>query len=307
MCKVTISVVIPVYGCDQLLVEIYDRLTITLKSIVVEYEIIFVDDCGAGNPWKIIQNIANKDDSVKGIKLSRNFGQHAAITAGLDESIGNWVVVMDCDLQDKPEEIVKLYKSAQEDVDIVFAQRWNRQDSFFKKNASRLFYKLLGYLTETKIDASVANFGIYHRKVINAVLSMKEVHKYFPVMVRWVGFSSTSVKVSHANRVYGDTTYTLRDLVALSLGIVLSFSDKPLRLIVKYGFIVSFISAIYAVSITIDAIVNGTSVAGWASMMASMWFIAGILTSIMGLVGLYVGKIFDETKSRPAYIVEDQV
>jgi polyisoprenyl-phosphate glycosyltransferase len=307
MCKVTISVVIPVYGCDQLLVEIYDRLTITLKSIVEKYEIIFVDDCGAGNPWKIIQNIANKDDSVKGIKLSRNFGQHAAITAGLDESIGNWVVVMDCDLQDKPEEIVKLYKSAQEDVDIVFAQRWNRQDSYFKKNSSRLFYKLLGYLTETKIDASIANFGIYHRKVINAVLSMKEVHKYFPVMVRWVGFSSTSVKVSHANRVYGDTTYTLRDLVALSLGIVLSFSDKPLRLIVKYGFIVSFISAIYTASITIDAIVNGTSVAGWASMMASMWFIAGILTSIIGLVGLYVGKIFDETKSRPVYIVEDQV
>ena len=307
MCKVTISVVIPVYGCDQLLVEIYDRLTITLKSIVEKYEIIFVDDCGAGNPWKIIQNIANKDDSVKGIKLSRNFGQHAAITAGLDESIGNWVVVMDCDLQDKPEEIVKLYKSAQEDVDIVFAQRWNRQDSYFKKNSSRLFYKLLGYLTETKIDASIANFGIYHRKVINAVLSMKEVHKYFPVMVRWVGFSSTSVKVSHANRVYGDTTYTLRDLVALSLGIVLSFSDKPLRLIVKYGFIVSFISAIYTASITIDAIVNGTSVAGWASMMASMWFIAGILTSIIGLFGLYVGKIFDETKSRPVYIVEDQV
>ena len=307
MFKPTISVVIPVYGCDQSLEELYGCLTVTLKSIVDEYEIIFVDDCGTGNPWKIIKNIANKDDSVKGLKLSRNFGQHAAITAGLKESIGSWVVVMDCDLQDKPEEIVKLYKSAQEGVDIVFAQRRDRQDSYVKKNLSLLFYKLLGYLTETKIDSSVANFGMYRRKVINAVLSMKEVHKYFPVMVRWVGFSSTYVKVSHADRAYGDTTYTLRDLVKLSIGIMLSFSDKPLRLIVKFGFLVSFISSIYAASIIIDALVYGSSVAGWASIMASMWFIAGILTSIMGLVGMYIGKIFDETKSRPVYIVEDQV
>ena len=306
MCKVTISVVIPVYGCDQLLVEIYDRLTITLKSIVEKYEIIFVDDCGAGNPWKIIQNIANKDDSVKGIKLSRNFGQHAAITAGLDESIGNWVVVMDCDLQDKPEEIGKLYEKAQSGVDIVFAQRIDRQDSFFKKSASRLFYRVLGYLTETKLDYSVANFGIYDRKVINAVLSMKEVHKFFPVMVRWVGFSSTSIKVSHAARECGDTTYTFRSLIALSFGVMLSFSDKPLRLIVKLGFIVSFVSAIYALSIVINVLLNGIAVAGWSSMMASLWLIFGILMSIIGVVGLYVGRTFDETKSRPVYIVDKQ-
>jgi polyisoprenyl-phosphate glycosyltransferase len=305
--KPNISVVIPVYGCDQMLEELYDRLTLTLKSIVDEYEIIFVDDCGTANSWKIIKNIANRDNFVKGLKLSRNFGQHPAITAGLKESIGSWVVVMDCDLQDSPEEIVTLYKSAKEDVDIVFAQRRHRQDSLVKKNLSLLFYKLLGYLTETKIDASVANFGMYRRKVIDAVLSMKEVHKYFPVMVRWVGFPSISVKVAHANRAYGDTSYTIRDLVKLSIGIMLSFSDKPLRLIVKLGYLVSFISSIYAASIIIDAIVYGHSVAGWSSIMVSLWFIAGILMSIMGLVGLYVGKIFDETKSRPIYIVEDQV
>jgi len=304
--EIDISVIIPVYGCDKSLPKLYERLTASLESIVKKYEIILIDDCGPGNTWKIIQNITKRDDSVKGIKLSRNFGQHIAITAGLEKSIGSWVVVMDCDLQDKPEEIGKLYEKAQSGVDIVFAQRIDRQDSFFKKSASRLFYRVLGYLTETKLDYSVANFGIYDRKVINAVLSMKEVHKFFPVMVRWVGFSSTSIKVSHAARECGDTTYTFRSLIALSFGVMLSFSDKPLRLIVKLGFIVSFVSAIYALSIVINVLLNGIAVAGWSSMMASLWLIFGILMSIIGVVGLYVGRTFDETKSRPVYIVDKQ-
>jgi len=303
--EIDISVIIPVYGCDKSLPKLYERLTASLESIVKKYEIILIDDCGPGNTWEIIQSIAKIDGSVKGIRLSRNFGQHIAITAGLEESIGSWVVVMDCDLQDKPEEIVKLYEKAQSGVDIVFAQRVDRQDSFFKKSASKLFYRVLGYLTETKLDYSVANFGIYDRKVINAVLSMKEVHKFFPVMVRWVGFSSASIKVSHANRIYGDTTYTLRSLITLSFGVMLSFSDKPLRLIVKFGFIVSFVSAIYALSIVIDVLLNGATVAGWSSMMASLWLIFGILMSIVGVVGLYVGRIFDEAKDRPVYIIQD--
>jgi len=303
--EIDISVIIPVYGCDKSLPKLYERLTASLESIVKKYEIILIDDCGPGNTWEIIQSIAKIDGSVKGIRLSRNFGQHIAITAGLEESIGSWVVVMDCDLQDKPEEIVKLYEKAQSGVDIVFAQRVDRQDSFFKKSASKLFYRVLGYLTETKLDYSVANFGIYDRKVINAVLSMKEVHKFFPVMVRWVGFSSASIKVSHADRIYGDTVYTLRSLITLSFGVMLSFSDKPLRLIVKFGFIVSFVSAIYALSIVIDVLLNGATVAGWSSMMASLWLIFGILMSIVGVVGLYVGRTFDETKCRPVYIIKD--
>ena len=303
--EIDISVIIPVYGCDKSLPKLYERLTASLESIVKKYEIILIDDCGPGNTWEIIQSIAKIDGSVKGIRLSRNFGQHIAITAGLEESIGSWVVVMDCDLQDKPEEIVKLYEKAQSGVDIVFAQRADRQDSFFKKSVSKLFYRVLGYLTETKLDYSVANFGIYDRKVINAVLSMKEVHKFFPVMVRWVGFSSASIKVSHADRIYGDTVYTLRSLIALSFGVMLSFSDKPLRLIVKFGFIVSFVSAIYALSIVIDVLLNGATVAGWSSMMASLWLIFGILMSIVGVVGLYVGRTFDETKCRPVYIIKD--
>ncbi len=289
--SIYMSVVIPVYGCDESLVELHNRLEKTLRSIGKSYEIIFVDDCSNEDSWKIIKEISENDSSVYGLKLSRNFGQHVAITAGLEKSIGDWIVIMDCDLQDKPEEIVKLYETSQKGVDIVFAQRVDRQDSFFKKSVSKLFYRVLGYLTETKLDYSVANFGIYHRKVIDAILSMKEAHKFFPVMVRWVGFS---------------TTYPLRSLIALAFGVMLSFSDKPLRLIVKVGFIVSSVSVIYVLSIVINVLLNGATVAGWSSMMASLWLIFGILMSIVGVVGLYVGRTFDETKSRPVYIIDKQ-
>jgi dolichol-phosphate mannosyltransferase len=275
-----------------------------LNRVVDSYEIIFVDDCGGENSWKVIKEISENDNSVSGLKLSRNFGQHVAITAGLEKSRGSWVVVMDCDLQDRPEEIIKLYNASQKGFDIVFAQRINRQDSPFKKISSRIFYKILGYLTDTKLDASIANFGIYNRKVIDAILSMSETHKYFPVMVRWVGFKAVSVPISHANRVHSDTAYSFKKRLSLAFGVIMSFSDKPLRLIIKYGFIVAFLSTIYAAFIGVNVLVYGVPVPGWSSMMVSLWFIAGMLMSIIGIVGLYVGKIFDEVKSRPVYIVD---
>ena len=303
--QVDISVVIPVYGCVECLVELHNRLTNVLSNLVEAYEIIFVDDCDPCDPWSLIKEIAAKDNSVVGIRLSRNFGQHAAIIAGLTQSVGDWIVVMDCDLQDQPEEISKLYNTAQSETDIVFAQRIDRQDTNFKKLSSIIFYKILGYLTDTKLDASVANFGIYHRKVIDTVLSMKEFHKVFPLMVRWIGFSSISIPVTHAQRKTGETSYTFRALLKLSADIILSFSDKPLRLIIKGGFIISSLSALYAISIMFNTIVHGMQVPGWASVMVSVWFLSGILISIVGVVGLYVGKTFDESKCRPVFIVNE--
>jgi glycosyltransferase involved in cell wall biosynthesis len=302
-----ISVVIPVYQCEESLAQLHKRLTISLKSLVSDYEIIFIDDRSLGNTWELIQSISKKDNFVRGLRLSRNFGQHVAIIAGLEESLGEWVVVMDCDLQDKPEEIVKLYKASQRGFDIVFAQRVDRKDSYLKKITSRLFYKSLSYLTGTKLDPLVANFGIYNRKVINAILSMKETHKYFPLMVRWVGFSSISIPVEHMQREVSKTSYTFKSLLTLSVGIILSFSNKPLRLIIKLGFTISLLSAIYALIIIINVLLNGTILPGWSSIMVSIWFNSGMLMSIVGIVGLYVGKSFDEAKYRPLYIVEDRI
>lgn len=303
--KIDISVIVPVYGCDDSLVELCNRLSVTLSEIVEKFEIILVDDCGPGNPWSILQELSEKNSSVSGIKLSKNFGQHTAITAGLAQSIGDWVVVMDGDLQDRPEEIAYLYEKTKVGFDVIFARRENRQDPFFKKMFSRLFYKVLGYMTDTKLDPLTANFGIFNRKVIDAVLSMTEVHKFFPVMVRWVGFSSTSISVKHEKRTNGETSYNFSKLFGLAAGIIMSFSDKPLRLIIKFGFGVSLISALNALVIIYTYFFEeNIKVSGWASTMVSMWLIGGLLMIIIGVVGLYVGKTFDQTKSRPQYILD---
>jgi len=301
---VDVSIVIPVYKCNECLIQLCSGISFELEKISLKYEIILVDDCSPDDSWNTIEGIAKEGKSIYGIRLSRNFGQHIAIVAGLERSIGNRVVVMDCDLQDDPREIKNLYVKAKEGFHIVYAQRVNRRDPMFKVIMSKVFYKILGYLTDTRLDASVSNFGIYHRKVIDAVLSMKEGHKIFSIMVRWVGFSSSSIHVLHASRKYGKSSYSFRNLIKMSIGIVTSFSDKPLRLMIKIGFMVAFISGVYALFLIYNGVINQVDVYGWSSVMVSMWFIGGVLMSIIGVVGLYVGKTFDEVKSRPVFILD---
>ena len=301
---VDVSIVIPVYKCNECLIQLCSGISFELEKISLKYEIILVDDCSPDDSWNTIEGIAKEGKSIYGIRLSRNFGQHIAIVAGLERSIGNRVVVMDCDLQDDPREIKNLYVKAKEGFHIVYAQRVNRRDPMFKVIMSKVFYKILGYLTDTRLDASVSNFGIYHRKVIDAVLSMKEGHKIFSIMVRWVGFSSSSIHVLHASRKYGKSSYSFRNLIKMSIGIVTSFSDKPLRLMIKIGFMVAFISGVYALFLIYNGVINQVDVYGWSRVMGSMWFIGGVLMSISGVVGLYVGKTFDEVKSRPVFILD---
>ena len=301
---VDVSIVIPVYKCNECLIQLCSGISFDSEKISLKYEIILVDDCSPDDSWNTIEGIAKEGKSIYGIRLSRNFGQHIAIVAGLERSIGNRVVVMDCDLQDDPREIKNLYVKAKEGFHIVYAQRVNRRDPMFKVIMSKVFYKILGYLTDTRLDASVSNFGIYHRKVIDAVLSMKEGHKIFSIMVRWVGFSSSSIHVLHASRKYGKSSYSFRNLIKMSIGIVTSFSDKPLRLMIKIGFMVAFISGVYALFLIYNGVINQVDVYGWSSVMVSMWFIGGVLMSIIGVVGLYVGRTFDEVKSRPVFILD---
>lgn len=206
--KVTITVVVPVYGYRSSLQPLITRFEKALHELVPAHEILLIEDGCPDHSWGEIEELVKNYSSVKGVKLSRNFGQHEAITAGLSYAQGDWVVVMDCDLQDRPEEIPRLYKKAIEGYDIAFARRVYRQDSLIKKMSSRLFYGVLGYLTDTRIDATVANFGIYSRKEIQAVLSMRESLRYFPVMVRWVGFSSIGIEVKHDESVNGGTSYS---------------------------------------------------------------------------------------------------
>jgi len=304
--KPHISIVTPVYGCKTCLVELYIRLVKTLESITQHFEIIMVNDASPDGAWETIVELAQKDQRVKGINLSRNFGQHYAITAGLDHCSGEWVVVMDCDLQDQPEEILMLYQMAQKGFDIVLAKRSSRKDNFAKRFVSKLFYRTLAYLTDTKQDETVANYGIYNQKVISQVRKLRESIRYFPTMIKWVGFKVTNIDVEHAKRTQGSSSYNFSKMLNLAIDIMLAYSNKPLKLTVKLGFGVAIISFIFAGATFVKWMNGEISVLGWASLITSIWFLTGCILITLGIVGLYVGKIFEGTKNRPLYVIDEK-
>jgi polyisoprenyl-phosphate glycosyltransferase len=298
-----ISIILPVYGCKTSLFELYFRLKNTLETINSDFEIIMVNDASPDGAWETIVELTKKDKRVKGINLSRNFGQHFAITAGLDHCNGEWIVVLDCDLQDQPEEIVRLYNEALKGYQIVYAQRSQRKDKFIKRVSSRLFYAIFSYLTNTNQDPTIANFGIYHKIVIDSILNMRDSHRYFPTLVRWVGFNCMKVKVAHAERVDGKSSYSFKMLIRLAIDNILTFSDKPLRLVVKFGFLISSLALIFAIYNLILFFNNKILVPGYTSLIISIWFLSGLIILVLGVVGLYIGKTFDTVKDRPKYII----
>lgn len=298
-----ISVVIPVYKAADCLQELYDRLTSSLQKITQQYEIILVEDCGGDDSWKRIQELAKVDPRVVGIQFSRNFGQHYGITAGLDYCHGDWAIVMDCDLQDRPEEIPRLFEKAQEGFDIVLAKRGARKDPTIKRLTSWFYYKIFAYLADIEYDGDVGNFRIISRNVINNYRLMRERLRFFGGLVAWMGFSSAAIEVQHDQRFSGTTSYTFRRLLKLAFETIIAYSDKPLRISIRFGFLISFLAFIYGIYIVYKALVLGIPVAGWGSLIASIYFLGGIIICILGIMGVYLGKVFEETKRRPLYII----
>ncbi len=302
-----VSVVSPVYGSPQSLPELLSRLKETMLELTEDYEILLVNDGCPKGSWEVIKQLSLEYPTVKGINLSRNFGQHYAISAGLELAAGELIVVMDCDLQDRPEEIPKLIKQLSKGYDFVVASRVERADSALKRLSSYWFHKCLTYMTRVESDHSVANFGVYSRKVIDAYLSVSEQIRSFPLHIRWLGFSSSNVEVSHNLRHSGESSYTLSKQLNLALDIVVSFSDRPMKLIVKFGLLVSLVSMFIAFCYVVRWLLYGSSVVGWTSLMVSFWFLSGILIMMLGVVGLYVAKTLQEAKGRPIYIIDEIV
>ena len=302
-----LSVVIPIFGCFNTIKELLERLNTTLKTIVNDYEIIFVDDSDDIETWDKLKLIGKTSKKVLCIKLSRNFGQHAAITAGLDNAKGDWVVIMDCDLQDRPEEIKKLIENCNVGYDIVFASRKYRNDNLIKKLSSRFFYSLMSWLTNIKLDYTVSNFGLYSKKVIKAVLSLKDNYKFFPLMVRWIGFKFKTISVKHDRRIIGKSNYSLTKLILISFTVIISFSDKLLKIFMFLGFLISGLSTLIALYYLYLTLSNKIVVLGYSSLIISVWFIGGMLLGAVGFVGIYVGKTFDQTKQRPTYIISEKI
>jgi glycosyltransferase involved in cell wall biosynthesis len=301
-----ISVVIPVYKAEKCLNELYARLNQSLSLISLDFEIILVEDCGGDGSWQKIQDLSQQDARVKGIQFSRNFGQHYGITAGLDVCQGNWVVVMDCDLQDAPEEIPRLYAKALEGYDIVLASRTKRQDNFFKRITSIIFYKTLSYLADTEYDGSHGNFRIMSRTVVDNFKTMREQLRFFGGLIQWMGFPTASLEVAHCQRLEGQSSYTFKKLFKLAVDSMIAFSDKPLRIAVKIGFIISALAFFYGVYIFFHSLFYGSSVEGWSSLIVSIYLIGGIIISMLGITGVYIGKVFDQMKGRPLYIIRNK-
>lgn len=301
-----ISVVVPVYGCRAALPELHRRLVESLRTIAEDFEIILVNDACPQNSWEVIEEICKEDKRVKGIELSRNFGQIMAITAGLDASKGDWVVVMDCDLQDRPEEIPNLYRKAQEGYDVVFARRAHRKDSFLKVLVSKIFYKIYSFASDGHYDPAICNFSISKRVVIDNYCKMREMHRAFVIYVKWLGFKQTAIDVEHDQRFEGKSSYNMKKRFKMAGEILTSQSDKLLKFTMGFGFLMSIISALVIIGLVIYYF-TGHVAAGWTSIVATNCLIGGIIITVIGLVGIYVGNIFMQSKQRPLYVVRQML
>ena len=301
-----ISVVSPVYGCKGCLEDLVDRIAASLAPRGEAFEVILVDDRSPDGAWARIVELAATRPWLRGLRLARNFGQHYAISAGIEHARGGKVVVMDCDLQDVPEEIPRLLEALQGEVEVVFAQRTQRQDGAFKRLMSWLFFRLLSWMTGVAQDHRTANFGAYSRKVIDAVNAMPERERCFPLMVKWTGYHHLALPVEHASRNEGRSTYTFKRLRRLATGIILSYSDKPLRLVVRLGLAFAAIAFAMVAWSVLRYLKGDVQVAGFTSVIASIWLVGGMAIFCIGIIGLYLGRLFVDAKARPYYLVADR-
>ena len=288
-----------------MLEELVQRIHAAIKPLTTNYEIILVNDCSPDLSWDKIVEICTRDKQVKGINLSRNFGQPYAITAGLSYAKGDYVAVIDCDLQNKPEDLPAMYRKAKEGYDIVSARRVVRADTFVKRMSSAVFHKTYDFLSGFRTDKAVAEFGIYSQKVVKVYCNIPEYSRSFVELIHTLGFKKTTVDVQHDHRLEGKSSYNLYRLLKLSYNSIISNSNRPLHFAVSLGFTMSAISFLMAIYNIFAKFYGLNEVVGYTSTIFSIWFVGGLLLFMMGILGLYIGKIFDQVKGRPVFIVSE--
>jgi polyisoprenyl-phosphate glycosyltransferase len=300
---VEISVVVPVYRCAECLRHLHERLDAALAEIPGEHEIVLVDDRSPDASWDVLRELAEQDESVRVVRLSRNFGQHAAITAGLEFARGRWIVVMDCDLQDPPEDIPRLYARAKEGVDIVYARRTGRNDPAFRRFGGRLYFRLLNASLGTDFDPDYGNFSIISRKVRDAFLRFRDKDRHYLMILRWLGFQHASIDVAHAERYAGESAYTMSTLIRFAIDGLFFQSTTLLRWSTYIGFAASLGGVLLAAFFVVRYFL-GTTYPGWTSLAVLVLLIGGLTITTIGVTGLYIGKIFTQVKDRPLYVVD---
>ena len=297
---VELSVVVPVYGCAGCLPHLCERLAQTLNDI--HYELVLVDDRSPDGAWEVLVELA-ADHPIRGIRLSRNFGQHAAITAGLAEATGSWIVVMDCDLQDRPEEVPRLLEKAREGYDVVLARRRSRHHSGFRRWAARAYFRLLNALMNARLEGDYGSFSILSRKVADAYLTLGDTSRHYLFILSWLGFEHASIDVEQAKRHSGRSSYSLSRLLRHAVDGIVFQTTVLLQWIVYLGFAISLVGIALAVALSSLAFF-ATPPPGWTSLAVLILLIGGFIIISTGIAGLYIGKIFDQVKGRPLYVID---
>ena len=302
-----LSIVIPVLNETTLIDELFKRVKIAAEQITNDFEIILVDDGSIDDTWNQILKNTNIENRFKAIRFTRNFGHHYAITAGLQTASGEWVVVMDGDLQDRPEVIPDLHKKTSEGYDVVFVSRKNRTEKIYYRIGQKIFYFILNLLSGVNFDSSQANFSIINRKVVEAFKAFPENSRFYGSTINWLGFKRGKILADQGKRFSGKPSYTIRKRFKLALDIIFSFSDRPLKWAIGLGFFLSLVAAIFGIYIVIRALSSGFSVMGWASLIAAIFFNTGVILIVLGILGVYIGRIYTETKGRPLFAISEQI
>jgi dolichol-phosphate mannosyltransferase len=301
-----LSIVIPVYGCEGCLVELHTRLRAVTASIEGHVEIVFVDDRSDDGSWETLRHIALTDHGVRALRLSRNFGQHAAITAGLQAATGRWAIVMDCDLQDPPEAIPRLYAKAQEGYDVVLSRRTQRRQHWLRRIAARAYYHSRDVLVQGAMYVNYTNMSIISRKVIDAFLVLRDKDRQYLLIVQWLGFDRAEIEVEPLDRYAGRSSYRVSTLLRVAADGMFFQSTVLLRWIVYAGFVIAAGGValfLYAVAV----LVLGRDLPDWTALPMAALLLSGFIVISTGVSGLYVGKIFDQVKGRPLYVIDAEI
>jgi len=302
-----VSIVIPAYNEEEVIGESYRRLTAVMAQSDCDWELLFVNDGSRDRTISILKDIAKTDSHVRVLDFSRNFGHQIAISAGMDYAAGDSVVVIDADLQDPPEVILDMIKKWQEGYHVVYGKRLKRKgETLFKKLTAKLFYRFLHSMTDVNIPVDTGDFRLLDRKVCDAMRTLTEKNRYVRGLVSWVGFSQTAVEYVREERFAGETKYPLKKMLRFATDGIISFSFKPLKIATWAGCLISALSFLYLLVVIVQKFM-GQTVAGWASILAVSLFFNGVILFMLGIIGEYIGRIYDEAKNRPLYIIQEEV
>jgi len=303
-----LSVVVPMYNEEEVIEVTYGRLRSVLDKLGETYEIVFVNDGSRDRTADIVRSLCAEDRRVKLVEFSRNFGHQIAVTAGMDHASGRTVVLIDADLQDPPELIADMVAKWREGYDVVYGRRIERKgESLFKKMTAAAFYRLLRSMTSVNIPVDTGDFRLMDRKVCDALTSMRERSRFIRGMVSWAGFKQTSVDYVRDERFAGETKYPLKKMIRLSLDAMTSFSTKPLKIASVLGFVLSAVGFVYLFVVLYQRLFTDTTQQGWTSMIAISLLFHGITLMLLGVLGEYIGRTYEETKGRPLYLVAEAV